>query len=1074
MGLFGHGHITVSRANKISNVTINTAEQGASVPEIFGTTRISGNVIYYGDFMAHEHKETQRAGKGGKSKSVNITYTYTVATEIALCEGPISGIGKVWIDKNVYNYPSDEIQLTLYSGTSDQPAWSYLIGKHPSQALPYHGLAYMAGVVDLGDNASLSNYNFEVKGKLLGTGDGVDANPADVIRYILDKVGLSAVTIDGLDNYRKYCAENDLLISTPMDGIDAKETREIINQVIALTNAYMFWSNDHYKIAVMDDLAHGSWTPDKTVLYNLTADDFISQGNGVLVSYSRKDSSDIYNQFPVEFINRDNSYERETVAYADTDDINTYGVRQASTTKAHWFYKKERAVKVAEALARKARYGRNQYTFKLDWSFCCLEVGDIVTLTDKNIGITKEPVRINNVIEGTDGLLTFTAVSMPPLDDVTPKFKVHNVDRPYVDYNKTAPDTDTPLIMQPPVDLTTNGLEVWIGAKGKGDLWGGCEVYISDDNTNYRYLGQITNSARIGTLASDLKADDTTVVVKSNGSFLSGTRRDAEWGNTLCWVDGECFSYQTATLQADGTWSLSGCIRGQYNTTASVHSSGAQFVRLDNTLLKTAFRRKDINKQIYLKFVSYNVFGSGNQDLAGVNPYEYTLEKYYVPPVTNLTLATRYREVVDGKERYDILVKWEAPAMASYFEGRVYYTVDNGTGDATPVFGGSGQNTVTIPDAIVGAIYKIYVRTKDKYGGMNSGIQAPTASILVALKTETPNTPQNFSITFGSVARVSWDEVTNADIAYYEVRTDKNPGVVTSGLLAKTNDFSTAITLTSRIGTLYLYAKSALGKYSAPAELTYSKAAPSAPAAPVVNGRFGMMGITTAAIPSDCIGVAAYISSGNDTTVVKSTTNVLTYPCDAGIYDVVTAYYDLFGEGTKSPDTTCTVKIEIDGSMLKDESIALDKVEKTLKEQIETGAASGSKVQAVVDNLNAKDGYKQYSALVQLQDDINLQVKNGDEVTRINLAKDTLSIEGKLIHITGTTLFDNNVITNGMIQANAVTADKISVTSLSAVSGNLGTLTTASSDGSKIVMTGANIKIYDPRGTLRVAMGVDI
>lgn len=137
---------------------------------------------------------------------------------------------------------------------------------------------------------------------------------------------------------------------------------------------------------------------------------------------------------------------------------------------------------------------------------------------------------------------------------------------------------------------------------------------------------------------------------------------------------------------------------------------------------------------------------------------------------------------------------------------------------------------------------------------------------------------------------------------------------------------------------------------------------------------------------------------------MKSTSNVLTYPCDAGIYDVVVAYYDLFGEGAKSPETTCTVKIEIDGSMLKDESIALDKVEKTLKEQIETGAASGAKVQAVVDNLNAKDGYKQYSALVQLQDDINLQVKNGDEVTQINLAKDTLSIEGKLIHITGTTL----------------------------------------------------------------------
>lgn len=246
-------------------------------------------------------------------------------------------------------------------------------------------------------------------------------------------------------------------------------------------------------------------------------------------------------------------------------------------------------------------------------------------------------------------------------------------------------------------------------------------------------------------------------------------------GNTLCWMDGECFSYQTATLQADGSWSLSGCIRGQYNTTASAHSSGAQFARLDNTLLKTAFRREDIGKKIYLKFVSYNVFGSGNQDLAGVNPFEYTLAKYYVPPVSNLTLATRYREVIGDKERYDIIVTWTKPSMDSYLEGHVYYTVDNGSGETKPVFGGSGQSSVTIPDAIVGATYNVYVLTKDKYGARNSRSQAPTASILVALKTETPNTPQNFSVAFGSVARVSWDEVTNADIACYEVRTDKIP-----------------------------------------------------------------------------------------------------------------------------------------------------------------------------------------------------------------------------------------------------------------------------------------------------------
>ena len=58
--------------------------------EILGTTRISGNVIYYDDFTAHEHAETVETGKGGGgSTNTNITYTYSVAIIIGLCEGPI-------------------------------------------------------------------------------------------------------------------------------------------------------------------------------------------------------------------------------------------------------------------------------------------------------------------------------------------------------------------------------------------------------------------------------------------------------------------------------------------------------------------------------------------------------------------------------------------------------------------------------------------------------------------------------------------------------------------------------------------------------------------------------------------------------------------------------------------------------------------------------------------------------------------------------------------------------------------------------------------------------------------------
>lgn len=352
MGLFG-GHNTTIRENKISDFTVSTAQYGASVCEILGTTRISPNVIYWDDFTAHEHKSSQKSGKGGRSKTTTITYTYTVAVILALCEGQIAGIGKMWKGKNVYQYPNGDVGLTLFSGTPDQKPWAYVQGKHPNKALAYENLAYMAGVIDLGDSGSMPSFNFEVKGKLLDTGDGVDVNPADYILYVLNKVGLGGVKIDGLDNYRQYCKEADLLISTPSDSTDAKSAREIVNEIANITNAYFFWSNDRFKIAPRADRVVGNWKPDKTIRYNLTPDDFIPQSGGACITYSRKDSSEIYNRISVEFLNRSNGYEKEIVNYQDNDDIKEFGVRQASTTKAHYIYTKTRAVKLAEELCRK-------------------------------------------------------------------------------------------------------------------------------------------------------------------------------------------------------------------------------------------------------------------------------------------------------------------------------------------------------------------------------------------------------------------------------------------------------------------------------------------------------------------------------------------------------------------------------------------------------------------------------------------------------------------------------------------------------------------------------------------------
>lgn len=1088
---FFRGRTTTTRANKISEFTVNTAEYGAVVPEIIGTVRTAGNVIYYDDFTAHEHRETHKAGKGGRSKQVSITYTYTVAVILGLCEGPISGIGKVWIGKNVHNYPADDIQLTLFDGKENQQPWAYTQGKHPDKALPYSGLAYMAGVIDLGDSGSMPSYNFEVKGRLLETGDGVDVNPADYIRYVLDKIGKKDMQIIGLDNYRKYCKEADLLISSPPDE-DAKAAREVVNEIAKLTNAYVFWSNDKLKIVPLADRPVGNWTPNKTVVYDLTADDFLPQTGGALVTYKRKDSSAVYNQFPVEFINRANGYEKESVSYEFTEDIKNYGVRAASVTNAHYVYTKERAVKIAEQLARNNKYERTQYTFKLDWSFCQLEVGDLVRLTDENSGIFEQVAVVSGITEGTDGCLTVTALSRAQGDYSAAKYNIHANDRPYIDYNKAAPDT-IPVIFQPPADLTADGLELWIAAKGKADGWGGCTVYVSDDNTNYRTVGQIAGSARCGKLTHPLSPmpnhpSGNQVMVTCNDQLLSGTAQDAERKNTLCWVDGECMSYINANLQSNGAWLLSGLYRGQCNTAVRTHAKDTDFIRIDNSIFKVPFAKDDIGKKIYLKFCSHNIFGAGQQDLSEVKVYEYTLQKYYIPPVTNLTAYNRYRQLADGVSRYDIVVNWTPPELQSYLQGDVWYKTSNGQAkdlvikegtkgselgfDGEWTFGGSGKDQVVIPQAIVGDTYLIAVCTKDEWGESTSPDTSPQLKILVALKTEIPNTPDGFGIDFGAACTASWKEVTNTDVAFYEVRTDQAPGAETSGLLVRTNNLSAMLQLTERSGKLYLYAKSAIGKYSTPAILQYNKPIPKKPNPPVLTSTIGGFGLTAEAIPKDCAGMNIYINGVDGQKTIKTENNSYSHTCGAGIYDVSIAYYDLFGEGEKSGESRVVVKISISKGMIEDEAVSLKNVDALVKQKLDEGAIAKQDVTTIVSNLgNLMLAKANYSAIAQMTDAINLRVQKGDVINQINLSPTTTTIAGKYLHVTGQTVFDNNVIVSRMLAAKAITADKLAVTSLSAITANIGTLRTKTS-GTRTEIKDNLIEVYDSNNMLRVRMGV--
>lgn len=1048
MGFLFKGKSTTSRADMIADFQINTASYGEVVPEILGTTRVSGNIIDYDDFTAHEHKSTTRTGKGGGAKHTNITYTYSVAAAIALCEGPIAGIGKVWRDKEIYDYPNEKIELTLFNGDVAQAPWPYMLSKHPEKALPYSGLAYMAGVVDLGERGSLPQYNFEVYGKLRDTGDGTDVNPADYIEHVLQSVGAD-VQIEGIENFRAYCKAADILISTPPEQKSAK-AQQIINDIAEITNSLVFWSTDRLKIVPLADKPIGTWTPANQIQYDLTADDFIAGTDGQLILYKRKDTSEAYNEATVEFINRSNSYEKETVSFEVVADVQRNGLKPASKKSAHYLYTKARAQYYAEQLAMKRLYAKTQYTFRLDWAFCTLEVGDLVTLTDEACQLNRQIVVITAVNEAADGQLEFTAEGKPAGTYAPARYDVHENERPFIDYNQEAPSVNDVAIFQTVGDV--GGNQVFIGVNAPSG-WGGCSVWLSDNGQNYSRIGSITQQARMGRVKYGFNQTGNLCNVTLNqGMLKGGTHIDAERANTLCWVNGEAFSYEGAEMHQDNWYTLSGLVRGQYGTNAISHSAGERFVRVDEALFRYPYRKEDIGKTIHLKFTSMNLFGSNEQGLDEVQAYQYTLTPYFIPEVTNLTLYTKYYEITNRVKSFDVVAEFNVPHINSLDTVEIWYREPSGTWK----YGGAGEGQVIISGCELGHTYEVKAVVKDTHGNTSQGV---SKSITVELKSEIPNKPLGFSISFSDMAHFNWLEVRNADVDYYELRLDLRAGQ-NDGLIGRSNNTTYSGTLRNRTGKVYLYAHNPAKGYGAPAELTYNVPLPKKPTNVKATANINGIGVTFEAIPANCKGANVYV----DSKVYFTTTNALTIPLEAGVYNVKVAYVDIFGEGPATEAVSVAVKAKIDKSLLDMESLGIsdmDKAVKALKSEVGTVKSDVSGFSSkLIDQANAfqrtvNDLNRNVSSqITQISNGIELKVTNalgkldGKElISRINLTPAGTRIDGKLLHVTGQALFDNNIITNKMLQADSVNARNIKVDALSSITVNTGNLTGGSITG---------------------------
>lgn len=605
--------IAASRASKasLSNqapsfqaLRIQTSTNGMAIPVVFGTNRITGNLMWVDEWW-YTTTQNQQGGKGGGGGGGSYTtIDYKLSFIMALCEGQIAGIGQCWADKSIYTSPA-AMGLTEYDGADAQSAWPYpplAFPGSPYLALNYPGIAYVCVMLyDLGSSGVLPNLTFEVKGLNIVAGLQ-DANPADIITQMITNTKFGLVPGFPLDttDYTLYCLANNFLLSPAF--VDQQPLAQHVKDILDQSFSTCVWHDASIlKIVPYGDTsATGNgvtWNPNVTPLYDLTDDDFLGDNSADPIKVTRKSPAQAENDVKIEFSDRTNNYNPSVAEAMDQGSIDLYMKRPSSTIKMHAICQASIASHIAQLTQQQQLYIRNQFEFQLSGlAYGHLEPMDIVTLTDSGLGLNKYPVRIIQIDENESWDLDITAEDFPEGVGHAALYSRQVGSGYAVNYNLAPGNVNTPVVFNAPGILTASGFEIWCALSG-GANWGGCDVYASTDGTTYKFVQRVYGPSRYGILSASLAAGADPDIVHtcavdlttSLGALLSGTQADADNKVTLCLVDNELISYETATLTATYKYNLTYLRRGCYGSAIVAHNINAEFVRLDAQIAKIPF-----------------------------------------------------------------------------------------------------------------------------------------------------------------------------------------------------------------------------------------------------------------------------------------------------------------------------------------------------------------------------------------------------------------------------------------------------------------------------------------------------
>lgn len=137
---------------RLRDLDVMVSTEGAPIPRVYGRVRVPGQVIWATALEEKVKTRTETAGggaAGGKGSAspppettTTRTFSYFANIAVALAEGPVAHLGRVWADGKPLDL--SRLNVRFYSGSEGQTADPLIVAKEGADNAPaYRGLCYV-------------------------------------------------------------------------------------------------------------------------------------------------------------------------------------------------------------------------------------------------------------------------------------------------------------------------------------------------------------------------------------------------------------------------------------------------------------------------------------------------------------------------------------------------------------------------------------------------------------------------------------------------------------------------------------------------------------------------------------------------------------------------------------------------------------------------------------------------------------------------------------------------------------------------------------------------------------------